>query len=161
MDRGHSYRRHLPHYQSANRTYLVTFVTSGRWTLPPRARDIVLSEIVNIHYDMAFVFAGVVMPDHVNLVVQPLWNRSGGPFAVFEVPKKLKGRSSRFINIALARSGAVWLDENFDHQMRSEESLIQKSDYVLQNPVRKNLAKVPEDYPWIWRWWIEGKKRTS
>jgi REP element-mobilizing transposase RayT len=161
MDRGHSYRRHLPHYQSANKIYLVTFVTSKRWCLPPAARDIVMTEIANIHYEMAFIHAGTVMPDHVHLVLQPLWSGSGGVFALFEIQKKLKGRSARFINLALERSGTLWLDEHHDHEIRSDDSLIEKIEYVLQNPVRKGLSATPEDYPWNWRWWIEGKKKTG
>jgi hypothetical protein len=25
------------------------------------------------------------------------------------------------------------------------------------NPVRRGLVSVPDDYPWIWRDWVEGK----
>jgi len=35
-------RRHLPHCQSDNRTYFVTFATDERRVLPPKARDIAL-----------------------------------------------------------------------------------------------------------------------
>jgi len=161
MDRGHSYRRHLPHYQSANKVYLVTFVTLNRRILPPGARDIVLDEIENIHYVMAFVHAATVMPDHVHLILQPMWDDTGGVFALSEIQKKLKGRSARFINLSLGRSGTVWLDENFDHEIRSDESLTEKIEYVLQNPVRKGLSLTPEDYPWNWRWWLEGKKKRT
>ena len=58
----------------------------------------------------------------------------------------------------LGRRGLLWLDENFDHQLRSEESLTEKIDYILQNPVRKGLSTTPEGYPWIFRWWVEGKR---
>jgi hypothetical protein len=26
----------------------------------------------------------------------------------------------------------------------------QKIDYIRQNPVRRGLARVPEEYPWLW-----------
>ena len=151
-----SYRRNLPHFQNANRIYLVTFVTLDRWTLPAIARDVVLQEIANIHDCLAFVSAGTVMPDHVHLVMQPLWDSSGVTFALPEILKNLKGRSARFINLALQRSGTVWFDENHDHQIRSNESLLQKIDYVLENPVRRGLANTPDEYRWTWRWWVEG-----
>ena len=64
-----AYSRHLPHYQNANRIYLVTFVTLHRWILPPDARDIAIDEIALLHESVAFVYAGVVMPDHVHLVM--------------------------------------------------------------------------------------------
>src|SRR5207253_4182047 len=99
--------------------YLVTFVTLGRWTLSAIARDLVLQEIANVHASLAFVFAGTAMPDHVHLVLQPLWDSSGVTFALPEILKNLKARSARFINLALTRSGTVWFDENHDHQIRN------------------------------------------
>jgi len=152
-----TYRRNLPHYQNANSIYLVTFVSLGRWVLPAIARDIVLQEIANIHDSLAFVHAGTVMPDHVHLVMQPVWDSSGVTFPLPEILKTLKGRSARFINLALKRSGTVWFDENYDHQLRNDESLLQKIEYVLQNQVRRGLAKTADAYRWNWRWWVEGK----
>jgi hypothetical protein len=76
-----AYRRHLPHYQNANRIYLVTFVTAGRWVLPPIARDIVIDEI-HLLDDLAFIHVAVVMPDHVHIVMQPLWDENGVTYAL-------------------------------------------------------------------------------
>jgi putative transposase len=36
----------------------------------------------------------------------------------------------------------------FDHLLRSYESYTQKWDYVRMNPVRAQLSKTPEDWPY-------------
>ena len=122
-----AYRRHLPHFQNAYRNYFVTFTTLHRRILPPAAREIVLQEVARAHNAIAFIHAGVVMPDHVHLVTQPLWDDAHGLLALSDVLGKIKGRSSRFVNLALSGSGALWLDENFDHQLRSDESIRERS----------------------------------
>ena len=42
------------------------------------------------------------------------------------------------------------LEESFDHVLRSQDSLEEKLEYLRQNPVRRGLARRPEDYPWLW-----------
>jgi REP element-mobilizing transposase RayT len=155
------YRRNLPHYQNAGKTYLVTFVTLRRWILPPLARDIAIEEVAGVHNDFAFVHVGIVMPDHVHIVMQPLWDNSGVTYALCTIVGRVKGRSARRINLAMGRRGRVWFDESHDHQIRNDESLVEKIEYVLQNPVRKGIVRTPDEYRWIWRWGVEGKKGTG
>jgi len=92
--------------------------------------------------------------------MQPLWDKAGITYALYMIIGRIKGRSARFINLALGRRGPLWCDESHDHQIRNDESLGEKIDYVLQNPVRKGLARTPDEYRWIWRWWVEGLERT-
>ncbi|MCX5891115.1 MAG: hypothetical protein NTY36_16960 [Deltaproteobacteria bacterium] len=54
------------------------------------------------------------------------------------------------------RSLPVWLYESFDRILRTDESLHQKVEYICQNPVRKGLVTCEDDYPWLWREWVEG-----
>jgi len=113
---------------------------------------------VSQHQVTAFIHTAVVMPDHVHIVLQPLWDPRGVLFALHEILGLIKGRSSREINEKLKHPGHVWLDESHDHQIRSDESLLEKCEYVAQNPVRKGLVSHPDEYPWLWRWW---KKRGT
>jgi REP element-mobilizing transposase RayT len=156
MWNGSFYRRHMPHYQNQDRTYLITFVTHDRWILPPEARDIVLPELVRQHQQTAFVLTAVVMPDHVHIVLQPLWDHNGVGLALWEILRLIKGRTARAINVALQRAGPVWQQETHDYQIRSEESLIRKCEYVAANPARKGLCASPDDWPWLFRWWKSG-----
>ena len=143
-----SHRRHLPHYQNDFRTYFVTFTTLNRLVLPPPARDIVFRHVVDCA--RYFLRIGLVMPDHVHLVAAPGVGPEGFCEGLGSVLGRIKGSSSREVNALLGRRGILWLDESFDHELRREESVQEKCDYVRQNPVRAGLVERPEDYPWLW-----------
>jgi REP element-mobilizing transposase RayT len=153
---GHAYRRHLPHYQNLGRTYFVTFATKDRWVLPPEARNIALRHVVFEHEWHVFLHVAVVMPDHVHFIGTPFHD---SPLA--KINKGIKGTSSRKINQLLSRAGAVWRDEPFDHQIRRDESLQEKIEYVCQNPVRKGLVSTPDEYPWLWREWVDRQPPSA
>jgi REP element-mobilizing transposase RayT len=149
------YRRHLPHYQLNFRTYFVTFVTAERWVLPPAARTIVLKRVLEEHGRRLGLHTAVVMPDHVHLVLTPAATSHGEAYALPELLRLLKGSSARAINQALRRKGKVWQQEFFDHELRRDESLREKCEYIALNPVRKGLVTSPDEYPWLWREWID------
>ncbi|HEX6088276.1 MAG TPA: transposase [Thermoanaerobaculia bacterium] len=143
-----AYRRRLPHYQNDFRTYFVTFRTFHWFVLPPAARDIVLRHVVDC--PLYYLYVVVVMPDHVHLIATPNPDREGFSVPLPAILRRIKGASSRRVNQLLARRGTLWQDESFDHQLRRDESLEQKCEYIRQNPVRKGLVTNPDDYPWLW-----------
>jgi hypothetical protein len=49
----------------------------------------------------------------------------------------------------LKRSGSLWTDESFDHIIRHEDELKEKIEYVQNNPVKKGLVDVSEQYRWL------------
>jgi REP element-mobilizing transposase RayT len=152
------YRRNLPHFQSDFRSYYVTFVTEGRLVLPPIARDIVLQHIVFDHGRRMWLEVAVVMPDHAHLILTPSNDPTGWSYALAEILKGIKGCSSRNVNRVLGRLGTLWQHESFDHELRNDESVREKAEYICQNPVRWGLVKNVDDYPWLWREWVEGLK---
>ena len=44
-----------------------------------------------------------------------------------------------------------WQRGFFDHRLRRTESLQQKTEYIIHNPVRSGLVLAPDDWPYIWR----------
>ena len=151
MQPKYEYRRRLPHYQKDDHPLFVTFTTDRRWELPPAARDIVLECCVRENGCKFELHAAVVMPDHVYLIYSPLRRSDGWSYTLPEVMKAIKGRSARQINLGLKRTGPVWQEEFFDHVLRSNDSLVDRVDYVCQNPVRAGLVKTEAEYSWIWR----------
>jgi len=108
-------KRHLPHLQTPDATYFVTFRCRKGVSLSDEAREIVMSAIrywdgLRIELD-----AAVVMPDHVHLIVPIL---DGLPLSA--ILKSIKGFSARAFNRVLVRQGSLWLDESFDHIIRHE-----------------------------------------
>jgi putative transposase len=129
----------------------VTFTTKRRWQLPAAARDIVLECVVKENGGKFNLHAAVVMPDRVRLIYSPLRREDGWSFSLPEIMKAIKGAAAWRINHLLKRTGPVWQEEFFDHVLRSNESLVDKVDYVCQNPVRAGLAGCEEEYRWLWK----------
>ncbi len=96
------------------------------------------------------------MPDHVHLILTLLGGDAEKDVMLWRIMKSMKGISARNINCLLGRSGSVWLDESFDHVVRARDRSRSKFEYVCNNPVRAGLVTSPDEYPWLWRSWIEG-----
>jgi len=145
-------RRNLPHIQHDYRPHFVTFCTKQHRALPEWARRVVRDCCTDGHSTKYNLYVAVVMPDHVHLILTPLTDIERQMISpLSEIMKGIKGTAAHAINKQLNRRGAVWLEESFDHVVRSSESLDAKIEYVLKNPVRKGLVTVPSEYPRIWR----------
>jgi putative transposase len=150
LNRKYEYRRKLPHYQKPGRALFVTFCKGNRNPFSPEARDAVLRHCLHDHGRRFQLHAAVVMPDHVHLLLTPLPDEEGWPYGLPSILKLLKGTSARSVNKLTGSCGPVWQEESLDHVLRCQESLEEKLEYIRQNPVRRGLAKKPEDYPWLW-----------
>jgi REP element-mobilizing transposase RayT len=158
------YRRRLPHLQKADTAVFVTFCTSGRLVLQERARDLVLEHCLRdgglqpvagegaraTPKPRIYLYAAVVMPDHVHLLSSPSRDENGWPFPLVDILQCLKSATAHRINKPLGNSGPVWEEESFDHVLRSDESLREKCEYIRQNPVRAGLVRKPANYRWLW-----------
>ena len=150
------YRRNLPHIQAEERTFFVTFSTHKRWELPESVRGLVLRHCLHDHQKKLWMHGLVVMPDHVHVIFTPLKDEEGRQFGMAEIMQSIKGAAAHRINKVLKRRGKVWEEESFDRIMRSYENIVEKVEYVCQNPLRKGLIQEGEAYPWLWREWVEG-----
>ncbi len=144
----YDYWRRLPHFQPDNKIFFITFCTYKRWTLPPKARTVVLETCVEGHKKKFDLEALVAMPDHVHLALSPL-RTVDGEIPLAEILQAIKGASAHRINRLLHRHGKVWQEESFDRALRREEQFEAKLWYMLENPVRAGLVSNPMDYPWI------------
>ena len=146
------YRRDLPHYQRDYRPHFVTFTTDYRRKLPDWAREIVLQSCIHGHGKKYNLYAAVVMPDHVHLILTPLIDlRKKRICPLHGILGAMKSFSSRAIHQRTGERGKLWRDESFDHVLWSSESLDAKIAYILANPVRAGLVSVAEEYPWLWK----------
>ena len=152
------YRRDLPHLQVQDKPLFVTFVTHNRWQLPASIRGLVLKHCLHDHGVKLQVHGIVVMPDHVHMVFTSLNDVKGYPFGLAEIMSGIKGASAHRINKTLKRRGHVWQREYFDHVLQSDEKIRSKVQYICENPVRKGLVRDVDEYPWLWREWVEGHK---
>jgi REP element-mobilizing transposase RayT len=146
----YAYRRRLPHFQKTGRTVFVTFCKLNPEPFSGAARDLILQHCLHDNGKRYTLHAAVVMPEHVHLLFTPLPDTEGWPFELYKIMKLIKGCSAHSVNKLSKSNGPVWQEESFDHVLRSHESLLQKADYIRQNPVRRGLVKQPEQYKWLW-----------
>jgi REP element-mobilizing transposase RayT len=78
------------------------------------------------------------MPDHLHMLV------------VFAPDKEMKKVVSQWKENTAKRIGIQWQRDFFDHRLRKEESVREKADYALNNPIRKGLVTRIEDWPYVW-----------
>jgi putative transposase len=150
MQRKYEYRRKLPHYQPDFKAFFVTFSTYHRWILPESVRQIVIDTCLAGNGRKFRLYAVGVMPDHVHLVLVPKYDVNS-PVSIAEIMHAIKGASAHRINKFLGRHGKVWEEESFDRALRQEESIGDKVDYILGNPVGAGLVNNPLEYRWLWR----------
>ena len=81
------------------------------------------------------------MPNHVHMLVTP-----SVPSTKWLGP--LKGFTAYQANRILARTGAFWQEESYDHVVRSEAGLERVRQYIENNPVKAGLVTSAEDYRW-------------
>jgi REP element-mobilizing transposase RayT len=150
------YRRNLPHLQRDCKRHFLTFCTRDRLILPDWARDVVLGACCHGHGKSYNLYAAVVMPDHVHLILTPLTDYERMRMVPLrQITHSIKSFSAHGINRRLGRTGPVWQDESFDHVLRSSENLDAKVACILVNPVRRGLVNTPAEYRWTWQKSIE------
>jgi REP element-mobilizing transposase RayT len=136
-------------YRDPDCTCLLTICTQDRARVfaEPRfaqkAKDVLLNQCIRVYYRL---FAYVIMPDHVHIVLQP--GHSGWSAG------KIVGRWKSYVTHCLKEmgvKGSSW-QRDFDDRVlrldeRGSEGLMKMIAYVLENPVRKGLAKTWREYP--------------
>ena len=89
----------------------------------------------------------VIMPNHIHLLTRPLFLQSVQEFQ--RIWKLFKGRSARFLNQHLNRSGKFWQSYGYDRWIRSETEYHRWQRYLAKNPEKANLCENGEDYPYL------------
>jgi len=62
--------------------------------------------------------------------------------------KHIKGSFARTYNNLTYKNGPIWQNRLYDTILASEEDLIIRINYILQNHVRANIIKEESDYPY-------------
>ncbi len=100
----------------------------------------------------------VVMPDHYHAIIGLTEKKTLG-----QVMESLDKFTARRINSFLNNKGKFWQEGFFDHCNRNLVEYRGTLEYIHQNPVRKGLVEIAENWPystanpqytdWIdWKW---------
>jgi putative transposase len=88
------------------------------------------------------VLAYCLMNNHVHLIAVP-----EEPTSMAVALRSTHGRYAAYLNARRARSGHLWQNRFFSCAL-GETHLRAALRYVERNPVRAQLARQPQDYPW-------------
>lgn len=143
-------QRHLPHHEAPGTTYFVTACLRR-----PAAVDLTDPTIAQMLVDSLRYFDGpryllydyVVMPNHVHAIIKPIV-ADGKAERITHVMRSLKSWTARQIHQLRGGSGPVWQVDSYDHIIRNEADLFEKSQYIYNNPAAAGLVQNPADWPW-------------
>ena len=142
------YRRRLPHWRQDGSVYFITFrLASGK--LSEEEIGLVTENIRSNHGQFYNLYAAVVLPDHVHMLLQPKEN-----VELSRIMKGLKGTTARQINAMRNKTGSLWQDESYDRIVRDDAELTEKMQYLWNNALKAGLCANPLEY----RGWVVPEK---
>lgn len=108
----------------------------------PEVAKIVQDAILKGHNADYKLIAWCIMPNHVHVLIRQAEQTSLG-----KIVRSWKGSTARLINLHLNREGSLWSKDYFDRAIRDQDHFWKAISYIHQNPVRANLVRAPEDWP--------------
>ncbi|MDA3874696.1 MAG: transposase [Kiritimatiellae bacterium] len=123
---------------------LETWLDAGMGSCPfrdARIRQPVIECLMRFHRVRHLLHAGVIMPNHVHLLLQPFPGQD-----LSKLMKGIKGASARACNRILGSRGQFWMDESYDHIVRSQTQYEFYLSYIRVNPIK---AKLSEGDYWV------------
>lgn len=143
--------RTLPHWQQPGSVYFLTWRCKDGEILSPEERTIALDSLHYWNGPKWTLYAAVIMSDHVHALVQPLPLPQGdGVYDLAEIIHSVKSFSAHQINRRRGSRGSLWQDERYDRIMRDDAEFLEKWQYIMNNPIKQELAQRWEDYPWLY-----------
>ncbi len=137
------YRRRLPHWRLSGSIYFVTWrLHPDQPILQPDERELVKLAIFDFDDDRYSLFAWVVMHNHVHIILQPLQN-----YRLQDILHSWKSYSANILQRKFGRRNHIWQDEYFDRIIRDEAEFLEKTQYILNNPIK--TWPDSEEYRWV------------
>jgi len=139
-------RRKLPHeipvWAQTKAIYFVTICVEpkGRnhFCLEKTAHEMWTTVLHRQEIGQWWVHLFLMMPDHIHALMS------------FAPDPGMKATISAWKRYTARQYGISWQRDFFDHRLRKDESLVEKSYYIRLNPVRKGLVNRSEDWPFVW-----------
>jgi putative transposase len=133
----------LTRFHESKDPHFITFSCYRRTPLlnPPNAKNIFESSLERVRRAYGLrVFAYVVMPEHVHLLLsEPQVDTLS--YAI----KSLKQGVSRHL---IGNAKHFWQKRYYDLNVRDYDQFVEKLRYIHRNPVKRGLCAAPEDWPW-------------
>ncbi|MFO0857280.1 MAG: transposase [Phycisphaerales bacterium] len=165
LTRDGTYRKRLVRWESGVR--FLTFSCHGRLPLLGNAkiRDVFVESLLRMREEFdVTLYAWVVMPEHVHLLIRPdksadrplLWLKMSVAQRVLNRWRELD--SPLLSKLQVNGSPRFWLKGGgFDRNVRAEGEFSETVNYIHRNPVTRGLVERPEDWTWSSVQWWMGK----
>ena len=132
--------------------YFITFCIESRKPVLANAQAWQICRAVLNKLDEWRILSAIAMPDHLHILAAPA-SRDASISDFSKWFKRWFNEAYRTSNCHQPmREGVAtdwrWQEGCFDRLLRSDESLSEKWEYLLQNPVRAGLLKHSEDWPY-------------
>jgi putative transposase len=170
-----AHRKTIRHFNEPGHIHFLTFSCYGQ--LPffksDRTKEWLVEAIAKARERHKFVlFAYVIMPEHAHLLIQP----QSLNYEIAAILKSIKQPVARRAKLFLEKENSVWLRKltvksgnrevfrfwqagpGYDRNIRDDEELREKIQYIHNNPVKNGLVASPED--WIWSsagWYLDRR----
>ena len=109
--------------------------------------EIVRDSIKKFDLVRYLLFAWVIMPNHVHLLLRPLPG-----FSLEQIAHSFKSYTGLMANRVLGREGTFWMREPFDRYIRDADHFNRTVRYIENNPVKAGLCVRPEDWEFSSAW---------
>jgi len=139
----------LRRFHHTGQSHFITFTCYHR--LPKldtgEARDLAVAALEHARVQYRFrVYAFVVMPEHVHLLIsEPDRASVAQAIASFKISSAKQAEKGRG---GSKPDGRLWQPRGYDRNIRDYEEFVEKRRYIHRNPVRRGLCARPEDWKW-------------
>ncbi len=168
------HRKTIRHFNDPGHIHFLTF--SCYQQLPffksDRAKQWLVEAIAKARENHKFaLLAYAIMPEHAHLLIQPLLQH----YDIAVILKTIKQPVARKAKCFLEEENPAWQKKltvksgnrevfrfwqaspGYDRNIRDEVELLEKMQYIHNNPVKSGLASIPEDWPWSSAGWYQGR----
>lgn len=138
--------RNVKRYYLENYAYFLTTVTENRVKIfkDNSSCKILLVTIEYFKLILDYHLYGFcLMPDRLHLIIHPF-----GKHNFSYIMKMIKGSFASKINKINNKTGSVWQKGFYDECISNSIDLINKLEYIHNNPVEARLVTSPEEYPY-------------
>lgn len=102
-----------------------------------KVRDIIAEALQYGNMQDYYLYAYVIMPNHLHILLQPI-----GDLSLAFIIRRMKSFTAKKINVTLNRRGTLWQRSYFDRMPRNKDDFTHILDYIQHNP--EQLP--PQDY---------------
>ena len=134
----------MPHWRLAGSVYFVTWrLAPSQAELSAEERGVIMAALRYFDGSRYELYACVVMPDHVHVLVKPLEKH-----ILQDIVHSWKSFTAHQFRRDFGRKVGIWQEEYFDRIVRDEREFLDKAQYIINNPLKRWVEM--EEYPWVW-----------